>query len=446
MPVKPVAIGIAVVALAFAIWLIIGGIRRHRWLSLLRIPPILCCLILVAFLVPTIFGLGAPHPFFNKPAPAAAASVLFFRVTPNPNNNSSMLVAVSAQTGTTLWQRSLQGPITTFVSDDGHNVYTTESLIHTASTSTTTTAITARSDADGSVLWQVSLANMSVTTTPVVADGVLYFEAFQLISQKPTQLFALRAADGGTLWSIPVADSAATSLSIHPEADTLYTLSSGSSDLQARRTDTGKLLWTQTVDAWGIVAGPNAVYTYSQYGRVTARSAQTGAELWSFGNDDVFHSAVFAGDTLYVSAQHTGNIGDANGKLINPETVYALDATSGALRWKFATQSYNSGVLAAGAGDVYIKADDGIHALRASDGAVLWQNDPHKNWSFASLTPVLGSVLYITDIETLPPDTIQVLGPSKGQTYVYAINTADGTAYWGATVGPVLTIYPHWVL
>lgn len=445
MPVKPVVISIAVVALAFAIWLTIGGIRRHRWLSLLRIPPILCCLLIVAVLVPTIFGLDVPHPFFNRPAPASSASVLYFRVNPNPYNNGSMLVAVSAQTGTTLWQRTLQGPITTFVSD-GHNVYTTESLIRTASASTTTTSISAYSGADGSALWQVTLANTSVTTMPVVAAGILYLEAVQLTSQKVVQLLALRAADGGTLWSIPIADSAASSLSIHPEAGTLYTLSSGSSDLQARRTDTGKLLWTQTVDAWGIVAGPNAVYTYSQYGRVTARSAQSGAELWSFGNNDFFHSAVVAEGMLYVSAQHSGNIGDANGKLINPETVYALDATTGALRWKFATQSYNSGVLAEGGGDVFISADDGVHALRASDGTVLWQNDPHKHWSFASLSPVLGSVLYITDIETLPPDTIQFLGPSKGQMYVYAINTADGTAYWGATVGPVLTIYPHWVL
>ena len=105
MPVKPVVIGIAVVALAFALWLIIGGIRRHRWLSLLRIPPILGCLALVVVLVPTIFGLNEPHPFFNKPAPVASGAVLFFRVTPNATSNRSILVAVSARTGKTLWQR-----------------------------------------------------------------------------------------------------------------------------------------------------------------------------------------------------------------------------------------------------------------------------------------------------------------------------------------------------
>jgi hypothetical protein len=118
MPVKPVAIGIALLALALAIWLIIGGIRRHRWLSLLRIPPLLGCLALVAFLVPTIFGLNGPHPFFNQPAPVSAASVRFSRVGPNQSSNRSILVAVLAQSGRTLWQRDLHGVLATFT-DNG---------------------------------------------------------------------------------------------------------------------------------------------------------------------------------------------------------------------------------------------------------------------------------------------------------------------------------------
>ena len=444
MPVKPVAIGIAVLALALAVWLIIGGMRRRRWISLVRVPPILCCLALVAVLVPTIFGLNEPHPFFNQPAPVSSTTALFLRVSPNSGSTSSILVAISAQTGRTLWQRELQGVDVPFT-DDRQNVYTTALSLKTASTAETTT-IAARSGADGVLLWQVSLANTSVTTTPVLADGVLYLEAVQFTPQKEVHLLAMRATDGGTLWSIPVADAAASSLSIHPAASILYTVSSDTSTIQARRPDNGTLLWTQTVNAANIVAGPTAVYVYSQYSSVTALSSQTGAVLWTYGDHDFFHSAVFSGNALYVSAQHSGNIGDANGKLINPETVYALDAATGAVRWKFASQSYDAGTVTAGAGDVYIQAGDGIHALRASDGTALWQNDPHKNWSFAGTSPVLGAVLYITDIETLPPDTIQFLGPSKGQRYLYALNTADGTAYWGATVGPVITIYPHFVL
>lgn len=444
MPVKPVAIGIAVIALALAVWLIIGGVRR-RWLSLLRVPPILGCLALVVILVPTIFGLNEPHPFFNKPAPVASGAVLFFRVTPNPTTNNSILVAVSAQTGKTLWQRSLQGQFTT-VTDDGHAVYTTMVLPPKSTTATGVTMLAARGGADGALLWQVSLAGMSVTTAPVLFDGVLYLDAVQFAEQSMPQLLAVRATDGTTLWKVPFGDTTyGSAYSITAAADTVY-IQPDNMAFQARRRADGKLLWSQTMDSSGMVAGPTAVYTYSQYGSVTARSAATGAVLWTFGDHDMFHSAVFSGDTLYVSAQHSGNISDANGKLINPETVYALDASTGALRWKFATKSSNSGTLAGGAGSIYIHADDGIHALRAADGTVLWQSDPHTSWTFDGASPVVGTVLYVTAIETLPPDTITFLGPSKGQMYLYAVNTADGSAYWGSPVGPVITIYPHWVL
>jgi len=54
----------------------------------------------------------------------------------------------------------------------------------------------------------------------------------------------------------------------------------------------------------------------------------------------------------------------------------------------------------------------------------------------------------VTAIVILPPDTISFtfFGTSKGEMFLYALDTADGTQYWGATVGPIITIYPHVVL
>jgi outer membrane protein assembly factor BamB len=446
MPIRPFAVGIALLALAIAIWLILGGIRRHRWLSLLRIPPIVCCVALVALLVPTVFGFAGPHPFFNQPAPISSATVLFFSANPDPRTTPSLLVAASARTGKTLWQRPLQGPLTTFVGD-GQVVYTTTYF----SDASEMTSIAARNGADGALLWQHSLSGTRVADTPFLADGALYLDAVQTAEHAVPQLLAVRATDGKTLWSVPIGDAnSGGAVRITATADTLY-VEPNASTFQARRRSDGNLLWTRTVDTGSssvgscMVAGPNALYICAEYGAVTALSATSGAVLWTYGNHDFFHSGVFSNDTLYVSAQHSGNIGDAKGNLINPETVYALDANSGVLLWRFATQSHNSGTLAVGAGNVYIQADDGIHTLRAHDGAVLWHSDPHNSWTFAETSPVLGSALYVTAVETLPPDTLTLFGPSKGQTYLYAVNSVDGSAYWGMPIGPIITIFSHFV-
>jgi hypothetical protein len=42
MSVRLVAALLAALALAAALWLIVGAIRRHRWSSLLRVVPALC--------------------------------------------------------------------------------------------------------------------------------------------------------------------------------------------------------------------------------------------------------------------------------------------------------------------------------------------------------------------------------------------------------------------
>lgn len=437
MPIRPIATGIALFALAIAIWLIVGGIRRHRWLSLLRIPPIVCCLALVALLVPTIFGLNGPHPFFNKPAPVSSGRLIFLRGNPDPSSGRSPLFGVSAQTGKTLWQHQLPSAAIRLLTD-GQVLYTITYL-------TGATQVAAFNVTDGTPLWQCVLPNTYVNDSPILAGGALYLDTVS--SPSNVQLLAIRAVDGKQLWSDPIdLANADGPWNIAATADILYIQPNGST-IQARRRADGKLLWTQSVNTGNVVvggesmaAGPDAVYVCAEYGAVTALSPSSGAVLWTYGNHDFFHSAAFAGNTLYVTAQQSASVGES------PETVYALDANTGTLRWQVATQSRNAGALTVGDGPIFVQADDGIHALRLTDGTVLWHSEPHNGWTFADTAPILGSVLYVSALETLPPETLTFFAPSKGQMYLYALNTADGSAYWGATVGPVFTIPEHFVI
>ena len=66
-----------------------------------------------------------------------------------------------------------------------------------------------------------------------------------------------------------------------------------------------------------------------------------------------------------------------------PRTInlYALDASTGALLWKYATGdgTYSSPAVANGV--VYVGSDDGnVYALNAGTGALLWKYDDRKHY------------------------------------------------------------------
>jgi outer membrane protein assembly factor BamB len=458
MPLRPLAIGIALVALALALWLLIAAVRRRRWTSLLQVVPALGLLAVVVLLVPYIFGLNAPHPFFNRPAAVPAGTVVYYQSGPNGLDARVTLFAVDGQTGKTLWQR----PMSSTPGFEMHITRGAESAVYVATYSfqpdqSSVSHVFALDGVTGSVLWQRTIPGRYIPTPPLLAEGTLFL-GMGVDKPSPTQqLVALRPSDGATLWSVQVGSESISAIAPHlfVSSGVIYVQPSNS-DFQARRLTDGKLLWTSTQSRaiqGLIVAGPNAVYDLISYGgtaayspaTITAYNAQTGAQLWQYVRNDFLHDAVFADGTLYVSAQHAGINGnsDASGHLINPETVYALDAATGQLRWTYATHSANSGSLAAGPGFIYISGDDGIHALRAADGALRWRSDPHMSWGFSTTSPVVGSTLYVTAVQSLPPEKLALLAPARGQGYLYAVNTADGSADWGVALGPVLTIYGH---
>jgi outer membrane protein assembly factor BamB len=56
------------------------------------------------------------------------------------------------------------------------------------------------------------------------------------------------------------------------------------------------------------------------------------------------------------------------------DNLYALDATTGHERWRFATEGYQISSPAAANGVVYVGSSDGnVYALDAASGSELWR-------------------------------------------------------------------------
>ncbi len=453
MPLRPIAIVIALLALSGAVWLLVAAVRhRRRWTSVFRVAPALCLLGLVAVLVPYIFGLSGPRPFFNRAAPVPAATVVYrvvSRYSSTPPSGS--LIAFQGQTGKVLWQRTIPGNQWYFtVGDDAVFVVASANSSTPGGAVTPTVEILAFSAATGAVRWHETLPPDLIVQGPaVLAHGVLFLGAGQSDSHAPGQILALRPSDGSRVWTAQIAplDANTDTPTLYATDDVLF-VRLGLFVLQARSLTDGRLLWTNPQVGHNVVFGSDAIYELQNYGSLIARSAQTGDTLWQFGDLDMFHAGYVAGDTLYVTAQRSGTAPaatDAKGRLTNPETLYALDASTGRVRWRFVTQSAGAGYVVAGRDTVYIQADDGVHALRAADGTVRWHSDSHNNWTIdAPFIPVVvGPVLYVGAAQALPPEILTVFPPRKVQDYLYAVNEADGSADWGVAVGPVTTISPH---
>jgi outer membrane protein assembly factor BamB len=456
MPLRPLAIALVVICLVVAVSFIVltvvlvRRVRGPRWIVVFLLLPALACGWLASLPVPYLLGLNTPHPVFNGPAPVPTGAVAYYLSNLSPlAGQPSSLIAVQASTGKQVWQHELPSP--------GIRVSADADAVYVLSSNISSTEVFALAGATGALLWQRTLSGATVVSDPLLVGGTLILNLNTLASPTPQQILALRPADGQQLWSAQVGlydASAVGPLQLIPSPDgkVLYDVPNVST-IEARGIGDGRLLWVNTnIQTSGqVVVGPDAVYVLPQFGSLTAFAVsalanQTGTPLWQFGDHDFFNGGTVSGDTLYLTAQHNGTARDDSGRLTNPETVYALDAHTGVLRWKFATQSANSGYLAAGPAGVFIQADDGIHALRPANGAVLWHSSAQNNWIFPRTSLFIGSVIFFEAVQTLPPETLSLLGQSKGQAYLYAVNAAQGDLYWSAPVGPVITISPHIVL
>jgi outer membrane protein assembly factor BamB len=147
------------------------------------------------------------------------------------------------------------------------------------------------------------------------------------------------------------------------------------------------------------------VYYGSDDGNVYALNASTGAKLWSFATrNKVESSPAVVNGVVYVGSE------DGN--------VYALNASTGAKLWSFATGSSVDSSPAVVNGVVYVGSGIDVLALNASTGA--------KLWSFAVTGGVLSSPAVVNGV---------VYFGANGFT-VYAVNASTGTLLWSFAENP----------
>jgi outer membrane protein assembly factor BamB len=174
---------------------------------------------------------------------------------------------------------------------------------------------------------------------------------------------------------------------------------------------TGELRWsaaagtTDRVEGSAIIGPEGTVYIGADDGRIYAFNGATGAILWAttVQTEGADSTPVLGADgSLYVGAG---------------SSVVALDAATGAYKWRFETDGdVESSPTLAPDGTLYFGADDAkVYALNASDGTLKWTFS-FPDGSDTDSSPGLGA------------DGTVYIGSDKGT--LYALDGLQGTLKW----------------
>ena len=299
-----------------------------------------------------------------------------------------------------------------------------------------------------------------VLSSPALAGGLVYF------GSDDQNLYALDAATGAEKWKFSTAGPVRSSPAV--VAGTVY-FGSYDGAFYALDAASGKLKWkyvtaagekhfeakglhgylphAQTVpDIWDFflsspVVSDGLVYFGSGDGNVYAFDAETGQLKWKFATQNVVHSSpAVAGGVVYVGSWDS--------------YLYALDAATGQEKWKFKTGedkvNFNQvGIQSSPAVDggvVYFGCRDShLYALDAATGQEKWKFDNHGTWIIASPAVYEGSVYAGTSV----PSVFGSLNASTGEVRLHldvplivfsSAAVAGGMAYFGSFNGKLYAV------
>ncbi len=258
------------------------------------------------------------------------------------------------------------------------------------------------------VKWRFRTKGM-IFSSPSVLNGVVY------VGSTDGNLYAIRVSDGSLVWKFatkgPVNSSPAVSdgLAFVASLDgSVYAVDASSGQLRWRFKTDGERRFTAPgihgiiprtelmPDPFDVflsspVISGGTLYIGSGDHNVYALDAASGALRWRFATGNVVHaSPTVSNGIVYVGSWD--------------RYFYALDAKSGAVRWKFQTgddrQIYNqvgiAGSAAVSHGLVYFGCRDSFfYALDATTGTLRWKQDHHGSWVVAS-PAIAGDTVYFT--------------------------------------------------
>jgi outer membrane protein assembly factor BamB len=207
-------------------------------------------------------------------------------------------------------------------------------------------------------------------SSPAVANGVVYTGSssgnVSARNAKPhSDVSALDAKTGARLWSYATGDNYLTSSPAVANGLVYFGPSGkGSTGWYALNARTGVLQWGYYIyDAeYSSAAVANGVvYVGAESAGLYAFDARSGALLWSYrtGNKDSgYTSPAVANGVVYFGSDNN---------------VYAVNANTGVVLWTYAAGNFVESSPAVANGVVYVGSDDyNVYALNAKTGAKLW--------------------------------------------------------------------------
>lgn len=259
----------------------------------------------------------------------------------------------------------------------------------TVYTCTTYGLMFAYSRKTGQPLWQNNIGGLDNYSSPAVANGIVYVGT--------DTMYALNTKSGKVIWTYkpggyigsPVVDNGV-----------LY-FGSYDSKVYALDAATGKLLWSYNANS-PIIGSPavaNGMVFAAEDASVIALNATSGAEQWTFkvgsNTPTVVNGIVYMGGA--------------------DNTLYALNAGTGAVVWKKAVSGVEYKALAVGNSMLYIGSDNNIvYAFNAQTGAQIWTFTANGTFSVAASPAIANGVVYIGDFGT----------------DLYALNANTGKMLW----------------
>jgi outer membrane protein assembly factor BamB len=306
----------------------------------------------------------------------------------------------------------------------------------------------------GNLKWAFK-TNGKIFSSPIVQEGIVY------IGSEDGYLYAIEEQTGKTHWKFKTGGAVHSSPAIFK--NTVY-IGSFDGYYYAINTKTGHLKWKFKTggehwsgevsflgmkpvdmymdDLWDFflsspVANPDeknpSVFFGSSDGNVYALNANTGQLKWKFETKGSIHcSPVLYENTVYIGGW------DAN--------LYAIDIETGKERWRFETgkqtgfKGIQSTVVVAN-GMVYFGARDPfLFALNAENGKLVWKYDAAYSWIISSAV-VANNVVYVGTSDTflllgLDARNGKELFKFKANGYVYSSPAIAGeTAYFGDFTG-----------
>lgn len=295
------------------------------------------------------------------------------------------------------------------------------------------------SAATGSLAWEFSLGSGSVQASPAVFGGVVY------VAASTGNIYALNASTGALLCEhgvgqhiqaspvvvgAPDGSGAVLYVGTDPGKDAVgaeYAIYGAGNTHGSCAVDWKFASWqasrggTWSPPAYGTDAHGNPILVFGSRDTddsVYALNAMTGALDWRYQTSTLPDFDVGAAPTISAP----GNNGFADGVAYvsgKDHVTYALDLTTGALIWHHYLlkngQDMESGSALEG-GTLYLASNDGVYALSARTGKQVWH----------ALT---GVTCYASAAITGPAgQQVLVLANDKGR--VYALSLATGATVW----------------